>query len=106
MAILNRDNPWFDRLAMRATEHGVGRIWGFGGADDATARLTDIVSDAGGSVVSATVLGRPVRFRLPLPGRHQAQNALAVLLGVAALDGDVAMGAAALEELTRSRAVA
>ncbi len=100
VAILNRDNPWFDRLAMRATEHGVGRIWGFGGADDATARLTDIVSDAGGSVVSATVLGRPVRFRLPLPGRHQAQNALAVLLGVAALDGDVGMGAAALEGLT------
>jgi UDP-N-acetylmuramoyl-tripeptide--D-alanyl-D-alanine ligase len=99
VAILNRDNVWFDRLTMRATERGVGRIWSFGSAADATARLTDIVSDAAGSVVSATVLGRPVRFHLPLPGRHQAQNALAVLLGVAALDGDVAMGAAALEAL-------
>ena len=31
-------------------------------------------------------------FRLPLPGRHQAQNALAVLLAVAAVGGDIAGG--------------
>jgi UDP-N-acetylmuramoyl-tripeptide--D-alanyl-D-alanine ligase len=99
VAILNRDNPHFERLAMRARECGVGRVWGFGAAENAEARLTDIASDDAGSRVSAVLLGRPVCFRLPLPGRHQAQNALAVLLGVAALGGDVAQGAAALEGL-------
>jgi UDP-N-acetylmuramoyl-tripeptide--D-alanyl-D-alanine ligase len=99
VAILNRDNPYFDRLTVRAREHGIGRIWGFGGAENAEARLADIASDDTGSLVSAVILGRSVRFRLPLAGRHQAQNSLAVLLGVAALGGDVGQGAAALEEL-------
>jgi UDP-N-acetylmuramoyl-tripeptide--D-alanyl-D-alanine ligase len=99
VAILNRDNPYFDRLALRAREHGVGRVWGFGGAENAEGRLIDIASDDTGSLVSAIVFGQAVRFRLPLPGRHQAQNALAVLLGVAALGGDIGQGAAALEGL-------
>ena len=98
-AILNRDNPHFDRLAAAAKARGVGNIWGFGEAGGAEGRLTAIALDAAGSTVEATILGQAVRFRLPLPGRHQAQNALAVLLAVAAVGGDVLAAAHVIEEL-------
>jgi UDP-N-acetylmuramoyl-tripeptide--D-alanyl-D-alanine ligase len=99
VAILNHDNPHFARLTARAKEHGIRRIWGFGEAAGADARLVSVALDPAGSTVEATILGRAVRFRLPLPGRHQVQNALAVLLAVAAVGGNVEAAAEALEGL-------
>jgi UDP-N-acetylmuramoyl-tripeptide--D-alanyl-D-alanine ligase len=99
-AVLNRDNPHFARLAAAARAHGIGRVWGFGEAAEAEGRLVSIELEPSGSVVRARVLGRDVGFRLPLPGRHQVQNALAVLLAVAAVGGDLDAGIAVLETLT------
>jgi UDP-N-acetylmuramoyl-tripeptide--D-alanyl-D-alanine ligase len=99
VAILNRDNPHFARLAAAAKARGVGQVWGFGEATAAEGRLVSVDLEASGSVVQATILGRAVKFRLPLPGRHQVQNALAVLLAVAAVGGDIEAGVAALERL-------
>jgi UDP-N-acetylmuramoyl-tripeptide--D-alanyl-D-alanine ligase len=99
VAILNRDNPHFARLAAAAGVRGIGRVWGFGEAAESEGRLVSADLEASGSVVQASILGRAVTFRLPLPGRHQVQNALAVLLAVAAVDGDIAAGIAALERL-------
>jgi UDP-N-acetylmuramoyl-tripeptide--D-alanyl-D-alanine ligase len=99
IAILNRDNPHFARLAAAAKARGAGRIWAFGEAAEAEGRLVSVDLDASGSAVRASILGRAVAFRLPLPGRHQVQNALAVLLAVAAVGGDIAAGVAALERL-------
>jgi UDP-N-acetylmuramoyl-tripeptide--D-alanyl-D-alanine ligase len=99
-AILNRDNPHFARLAAAAEARGVGRIWGFGEATGAEGRLISINLDPSGSVVRAAILGREVGFRLPLPGRHQVQNALAVLLAVVATGGNLDAAVASLETLT------
>ena len=99
VAIVNHDNPHFARLAAAATARGVGRVWGFGEAVKAEGRLVSVNLEPSGSVVRAMILGRAVGFRLPLPGRHQVQNALAVLLAVAAVGGDIDAGAAALERL-------
>jgi UDP-N-acetylmuramoyl-tripeptide--D-alanyl-D-alanine ligase len=98
-AILNRDNPHFARLAAAGRVRGIGRIWGFGETEGAEGRLVSAELEPSGSVVQARILGRDVSFRLPLPGRHQVQNALAVLLGVAAVGGDLDGGLAALEKL-------
>jgi len=98
-AILNHDNGQFERLARRARERGVGQVWSFG----ETGREARLVSAALGpdqSTVEAMILGRRVDFRLPLPGRHQILNALAVLLAVAALDADVDAAAGALATLS------
>ncbi len=100
VAILNRDNPHFARLAAAAKARGIGRIWGFGEASGAEGRLISADLEQSGSVVRAHLLGRDVGFRLPLPGRHQVQNALAVLLAVAAAGGDIDAGVTALERLT------
>lgn len=99
VAILNRDNPHFARLAAQARARGIDRVWSFGETAGAEAHLVSVALDPAGSTVAATILGRAVGFRLPLPGRHQVQNALAVLLAVAAVGGDVGAGAAALEQL-------
>lgn len=100
VAILNRDNPQFARLAAQAKARGIGRIWGFGETGGSEGKLVSLTLDPDGSTVEADILGRPVRFRLPLPGRHQVQNALAVLLAAVALDADLDAAIAALERLT------
>jgi UDP-N-acetylmuramoyl-tripeptide--D-alanyl-D-alanine ligase len=98
-AILNRDNPYFDRLAAHAAARGVGQVWSFGAADGSDARLVSASLAAHGSDVEAIILGRTLRFRLPLPGRHLVLNSLAVLLGAAAVDADISQAAECLAGL-------
>jgi UDP-N-acetylmuramoyl-tripeptide--D-alanyl-D-alanine ligase len=85
VAILNRDNPYFDLLSMRAEERSL-RIVGFGTHKDADVRLEKLVADDTGSDVTASVHGRTVVFRLGAPGKHYAMNALAVIAAIEALD--------------------
>jgi UDP-N-acetylmuramoyl-tripeptide--D-alanyl-D-alanine ligase len=99
VAILNRDNPQFARLSAAAEARGIARVWTFGSDKNCEAHIRSIDLDAQGSAVEATVLGRDLAFRLPLPGRHHVQNMLAVLLAVAALGGDIQAAAAALATL-------
>ncbi len=83
-AIINRDIDTFFRLSRRAETSPAGRILTFGENPGADARLDALHMDAEGSTIEATVLGQPVSFRLGAPGRHQAMNALAVLLAAEA----------------------
>lgn len=83
-AIINRDIDTFFRLSRRAETSPAGRILTFGENPGADARLDALDMDAEGSTIEATVLGQPVSFRLGAPGRHQAMNALAVLLAAEA----------------------
>ncbi len=95
-AILNRDNSQFEPLALMAIDAGVERVLGFGENADAEARLTalDLLPDH--SLVKADILGREVRFSIGAPGRHLVQNALAVLLAVHLLGGDLDLAADSL----------
>lgn len=92
-AILNRDNPFFDRLSEAAKAAGVGTIIGFGEHEDADARLTKVVLHGTCSCVSATICGHDITYKLGVPGRHIVINSLAVLAAVAAVDGDIALAA-------------
>jgi UDP-N-acetylmuramoyl-tripeptide--D-alanyl-D-alanine ligase len=82
LAILNRDNPHFERLAAAARARGAG-IVGFGIAPTADVCASAIEPDESGCRVVARVGARSLTFRLGTPARHVALNALAV---VAALD--------------------
>jgi UDP-N-acetylmuramoyl-tripeptide--D-alanyl-D-alanine ligase len=97
-AILNRDNPYFARLASAASRANAAVI-GFGSHRDAAVRLLDCVLMAGGSTVEALVFGAVIRFPLPVPGRHWVMNALAVLAAATAAGADVARTADALDAL-------
>lgn len=98
VAVLNADNPHLGRLKSHAQRAGVGRILTFGEDDAADARLTGLDLHADSSRVEATVAGTPVKFRLNIPGRHIALNAIAALLAVRAAGGDLARAVTALEQ--------
>ncbi|WP_374441578.1 UDP-N-acetylmuramoylalanyl-D-glutamyl-2,6-diaminopimelate--D-alanyl-D-alanine ligase [Stella sp.] len=95
-AVLNRDNPHFERLASHARARGIRRILDFGTAAGTHAHLEAADLGEAGSTVAATVGGRRLRYRLGAPGRHWVVNSLAALAAVDALGADVAAAADAL----------
>ncbi len=87
---------------LRAAAHGAGveRIVTFGETPKADRRLVGAALDADGSTLEVEGFGRRLRFRLGVPGRHWASNAVAVLAAVEALGGDVERAAADLATLS------
>lgn len=84
--VLPADNEHFGILKREADQRGV-RIVQFGetaqGRD--AVRLVAYEADGATATVRCEVGGKPVRFTLSVPGRHQAMNALAVIAaGIAA----------------------
>jgi len=100
VAILNRDNPHFARLAKKAEAAGLARIVGFGADREADARLIDCSLHATCSAVSATIGGQRLDYCIAVPGRHWVINSLAVLASVQAVGADVGNAAAAFARMT------
>jgi len=99
-AVLNRDNPFFARLAKAARRRGIGRIIEFGEHAQAAVRLLDCRLGATASAVTASVMGEVLDYTIALPGRHWVMNSLAVLGAVKAVGGDVGAASAAFAQLT------
>ena len=99
IAVLNRDNPHYARLAAAAKRAGATEIIGFGTHREAAVRLVDCVLGPCGSEVEAMLAGSTQRFCLPLPGRHWVMNALAALGAAVAAGADPERAAAALAGL-------
>ncbi|MGA1854409.1 UDP-N-acetylmuramoylalanyl-D-glutamyl-2,6-diaminopimelate--D-alanyl-D-alanine ligase [Azospirillum sp. 11R-A] len=99
IAVLNRDNGQYARLAAAARRQGLTDIWSFGAHEEADARLVDCSLHATCSAVTAMIRGERVQYCLSQPGRHWVMNSLAVLLAVKALGADVASAARSLSSL-------
>jgi UDP-N-acetylmuramoyl-tripeptide--D-alanyl-D-alanine ligase len=99
VAILNRDNPHFDRLRAKAEASGAGKIISFGEHEESDARLDKVALKEDCSCVSATICGQPVTYKLSVPGRHIVMNSLAMLAVVHALEADLALAALAMANL-------
>ncbi len=78
VAILNRDNTWFDLLAERARAHGA-RIVSFGSGPSTDIRLLRAELGEESSSVEASLFGTAIAYKLGAPGRHLVQNSLAVV---------------------------
>lgn len=98
-AIVNRDSQFFRLLRRKAESYGAGRVVGFGSHSEADARLLAVEPVREGSQVTAIILGRPLSYRLGAPGRHWAENSLAVLAAVDAVGADLERAAEALERI-------
>ncbi len=96
IAVLNRDIPQFDLLKSEALRQGVLKVFSFGEHESADACLKDILIARNGTRVTASILGDEITFTLRDAGRHNAMNALAVLLAVRLIGGDWQKAAAAL----------
>jgi len=95
-AILNADDPQCGPLATYARKAGVKEIATFGESAGADYRLLDFRSDRQGAEVEAEIAGEPVKLTLSIPGRHMAQNVLAVLGAAHRIGADVQAVANAL----------
>jgi UDP-N-acetylmuramoyl-tripeptide--D-alanyl-D-alanine ligase len=98
-AILNRDNPNFERMKAHASASAAGRIVTFGEHEAADVRLLKIALTPERSAVEARIHGHQVTFQVGAPGRHMALNALAVLAAAEALGADLALAALSLADL-------
>jgi UDP-N-acetylmuramoyl-tripeptide--D-alanyl-D-alanine ligase len=99
VAVLNQDNPHFERLAVAARTRGLARILGFGEHADAAVRLIDCHLYSTASAVTALVADEIVDYCVSLPGRHWVINSLAVMAAVKAADADISIAAAAMGSL-------
>ncbi|HUR44087.1 MAG TPA: UDP-N-acetylmuramoylalanyl-D-glutamyl-2,6-diaminopimelate--D-alanyl-D-alanine ligase [Aestuariivirga sp.] len=95
-AVLNRDDPYFDRLAAAARSAGVETIVGYGKHRDAEVRLERLVLHGECCCVTARVLGEDLIYKLGVPGEHMAMNSLAVLAAVKLMGADLARAGLAL----------
>jgi UDP-N-acetylmuramoyl-tripeptide--D-alanyl-D-alanine ligase len=98
-AVINRDNPHYERLRRAAEAIGVARIVSFGEHAQADARVDKVALQADFSVVSANILGAEVAYKVGAPGRHIVLNTLAVLAAASLLGADLALAALALADL-------
>ncbi|MEA2985602.1 MAG: UDP-N-acetylmuramoyl-tripeptide--D-alanyl-D-alanine ligase [Alphaproteobacteria bacterium] len=97
-AVINRDNPHYERLRQKAMAAQVGRIISFGQQADADVRVLEFSLHPDCSVVHASVLGVEVTYKLGAPGQHLIWNSLAVLAAVSLSGADLALAALALAE--------
>jgi UDP-N-acetylmuramoyl-tripeptide--D-alanyl-D-alanine ligase len=95
-AIVPSENPCTERLVARARQAGVKHILTFGQSASADARLVTIRNSQQGMHVEAEICGRAVSFSSGASGMHMAYNALAVLLAIVALHGDLTKAGGAL----------
>lgn len=98
-AIIPYDSPHRDRLIAAARPHAA-RILTFGLGEGADARATYVVrGPRGGSLVTAQLPQAHLSFTISQPGDHWVSNALAVMLAVGAVGGDLAAAGLALADL-------
>ncbi len=97
-AVVNRDNPHFERLSARARGKGAAVI-SFGRNPAADLRCTKIELHPASCDVTVEIAGRPLRYSVGLPGEHIAANSLAVVAALHALGVDVGAAVAALARL-------
>jgi len=88
-AIIKRDNPHYERLRI-AAEAASARVVSFGCDPRADVSAT-LEPDADGTAVLASVRGKAVRYRIAIPGRHIAENSLAVVAALDAVGADLAL---------------
>lgn len=79
LAIINRDDRFFNRIAEAASEFGTGQIITFGEHPLSSVRLLSYKVDLEGTDVEACVFGQLIRYRVNLSGKHWVMNSLAVL---------------------------
>ncbi|WP_370152600.1 UDP-N-acetylmuramoylalanyl-D-glutamyl-2,6-diaminopimelate--D-alanyl-D-alanine ligase [Ferrovibrio sp.] len=100
VAVINRDNPHFERVAARARAAGAADVIGFGEHPEAQARLVKYVPHSTCSCVTAEILGHEITFKIGAPGRHWVLNALGVLATVQIVGADLAEAGMALAGVT------
>ena len=98
-AIINRDNPHYERMWTHASRSKAGRLLSFGENPFADIRLASLKMDPEGSDILAEINGLPLSYRLGSPGKHLALNSLGILAVCLALGADLEAASHAMAEV-------
>jgi len=101
--LLNRDNEKYGWLKKRAGELGVGHVHSFGENSKAGYRLLDCKLLPDCSTITVKIGKDEVAVKIGAPGRHQVQNALAVLGAVQLVGGNLDTAILALAGLSAEK---
>jgi len=95
-AVINRDTPYFGRLAAAAKAAGVVSTVSFGRHEKADVRMVRVALHPACCCITAEVMGEELIYKLGVPGEHMAVNSLAVLAAAKLAGADLARAALAL----------
>lgn len=95
-ALIIHDSPQYKLLENAAATAGVSHIHSFGANPKAEFRLVEFSGGPEGSILWAGIGGRTLEVAIGAPGRHIAENAVAVLAAVKLAGGDLDYAASAL----------
>lgn len=98
-AILNYDNPHFERLKKKAEEAGVKKIISFGSDEKADVKELHHYFHDTCSCIIADVMGNLMTYKVGMLGHHWVMNSLAVLAAVSAVGADLGLSGLGLAEL-------
>jgi len=88
VAILNRDNPHFERLNRHADAASIARVLSFGKSEEADIQLTDHSLHEACSSAKVTICGQEIDYCIGAPGFHWVMNSVGVLGIIKALGED------------------
>ena len=98
-ALINRDNDQFKLLEKAAQAAEVSHVHSFGAHAKAEYRLIEYASGPEGGVLWASIGGQTLEIPMGAPGRHIAENAVAVLGAVHLAGADVEKAMQALSTM-------
>jgi len=100
VAVINRDNPHYERMRLAAQASPAGRIVSFGSHREADIRLLEISLSPDASDVTVDFFGSRKTYRLGSPGRHLAMNSLGILGVTDALGADLDVVLSSMKDVT------
>lgn len=108
VAVIPADDEFAPRLMQAVQSSGAGFMLDFGLTPGAAVRILSYDEGPDGGVGRMDVMGKPMDFRLRLPGAHQAVNAAGVVAAAlgAGVDPDLALDALSEIKPTAGRGVA
>ncbi|WEX76350.1 UDP-N-acetylmuramoylalanyl-D-glutamyl-2,6-diaminopimelate--D-alanyl-D-alanine ligase [Sinorhizobium numidicum] len=95
-AIINHDSPQYALLERAAAAAGVSHVHSFGANPKSEFRLVEFAGGADRSVLWAGIGGRTLEVAIGAPGRHIAENALAVIAAAKLAGADLDLVLASL----------
>ncbi len=98
IAILNRDNNFFNKLSKKAKEHNL-KVISFGANEKADVKLLSYVLHDECSCVKSDINGQNMVLKIGSPGLHVINNCLSVLAVVHAIGGDLSLASISFSEL-------
>ena len=97
--VLNRDNAYYNLLVSMAEKTGIEKIVSFGEGEGSDVLLTKLKQHDRCSCLMASLFDEDIAVKIGVPGRHIAQNVLAVLAVANLAGADMTKSALALADM-------